>query len=249
MVTTGLPYGLRIGEHNVATSITKLAGAAGVDGPMLGINNNNSGPNATALELQVEPGKPPLSVDSSVKVDNLNADALDGLDSSEFSRVAHAHDDRYYTESESNARYLAANGKAADADKLDGRELSSGRVTRNQPAVSGSAFRLLEAGALRLVAACTNTQSGAFANVRIETAQPDSAASAHSVELGGVEIPALDPGDTPSVASTGPATASSALDHATYSAVAPNGDTLQGEVFVGVNLQGSTCVYSASGID
>jgi len=39
-----------------------------------------------------------------------------------------------------------------------------------------------------------------------------------------------------------------AVDHAGYSAVAPNGDTLRGEVFAGVNLQGDACVFSASGI-
>jgi hypothetical protein len=51
------------------------------------------------------------------------------------------------------------------------------------------------------------------------------------------------------IASTGLITAATAVDHATYSAVAPNGDTLQGEVFAGVNVQGSTCVFSASGIE
>jgi len=38
------------------------------------------------------------------------------------------------------------------------------------------------------------------------------------------------------------------VDHASYSAVAPNADTLQGEVFAGVNVQGNTCVFSASAI-
>jgi hypothetical protein len=70
-----------LGRANVATAITRLAGAAGVDGPVLRIINNNTGANATALNLQVEPGKPPMKVNSDVKVSNLNADQLDGHDS------------------------------------------------------------------------------------------------------------------------------------------------------------------------
>lgn len=87
-----------LGRNNVATAITRLAGAVGVNGPMLRIDNNNGGANATALDLRVEPGKAPLRVNSGVKVNNLNADRLDGQDSSAF---------------------LGAIDKAADADKLD----------------------------------------------------------------------------------------------------------------------------------
>ena len=34
--------------------------------------------------------------------------------------ATHNHDDRYYTEAESNARFLGINAKAKDSDKLDG---------------------------------------------------------------------------------------------------------------------------------
>ncbi len=76
----------RLGRANVATAITKLAGAAGVDGPMVQLINNNPGTNDTALDLQVQSGEAPMSVNSSTRVSNLNADKLDGLDYTYFMR-------------------------------------------------------------------------------------------------------------------------------------------------------------------
>jgi hypothetical protein len=46
-----------LGKGNMATAITRLAGAAGVDGPMLQITNNNADPNDTALGLKVQTGE------------------------------------------------------------------------------------------------------------------------------------------------------------------------------------------------
>jgi len=45
---------------------------------------------------------PPFNVDSTYLVANLNADYLDGLNSSSFAAAGHTHDGRYYTESEVN---------------------------------------------------------------------------------------------------------------------------------------------------
>jgi hypothetical protein len=73
-----------LGEGNVATAITKLAGAAGVDGPMLQIRNNNADPNDTALDLKVQTGEAPMRVNSDTKVANLNADMVDGQDASQL---------------------------------------------------------------------------------------------------------------------------------------------------------------------
>ena len=75
-----------LGRSNVATAITKLAGATGVNGPMLQLTNNNADANDTALELQVQSGEAPMRVNSSTKVGNLNADKLDGLDYTWFMR-------------------------------------------------------------------------------------------------------------------------------------------------------------------
>jgi hypothetical protein len=48
---------------------------------MLRIDNNNAGASATALDVRVEPGKPPFKVNSATRVANLNADRIDGKDS------------------------------------------------------------------------------------------------------------------------------------------------------------------------
>src|SRR5215210_8342287 len=70
-----------LGRTNVATIVTRLAGPDGVNGAMFEVQNNNAGTDDTALSLKVQPGEPPMQVDSPTKVTNLNADQLDGLDS------------------------------------------------------------------------------------------------------------------------------------------------------------------------
>jgi hypothetical protein len=74
----------RLGKGNVATKITGLAGPLGVNGPMVRLTNNNAGTDDTALELRVQPGEAPMTVNSATRVNNLNADQLDGQDSSQF---------------------------------------------------------------------------------------------------------------------------------------------------------------------
>ena len=67
---------------------------------MLKVDQNGSG-TALNLEVQNPTSKPPMLVNSSTKVVNLNSDQLDGQDSSAF---------------------LPASGKAADAELLDGKD-------------------------------------------------------------------------------------------------------------------------------
>jgi hypothetical protein len=71
----------KLGQTNAATLITRLAGTQGANGAMFEVENNNAGTDDTALSLKVQSGEPPMQVDSSTKVTNLNADQLDGLDS------------------------------------------------------------------------------------------------------------------------------------------------------------------------
>ena len=122
-----------LGQNNVATAITRLAGAAGVDGPMLRIINNNAGPDATAIDLQVEPGKPPMTVDSEALVTNLNADNLDGRDSSAF---------------------LGVGARAADADRLDGVDsfhyVRGGDGFAGMPPGGSTEFRISGVGEIEL---------------------------------------------------------------------------------------------------
>lgn len=86
----------RLGKVNAINKVTKLVGKA--NSPRLVIDNNGNG---VALSLQVKPGRPPMQVNSTRKVARLNADRLDNLDQSAF---------------------LRKNGKAADADRLDGKD-------------------------------------------------------------------------------------------------------------------------------
>jgi len=74
-----------LGKTNTVNAITKLVGS--VTGASLVVDNNSTGTGATALDLQVEPGKTPMKVNSATKVANLNADTVDGKDSTGLGQV------------------------------------------------------------------------------------------------------------------------------------------------------------------
>jgi hypothetical protein len=93
----GSPF--RLGVLNTVQKVTRLVG--GVASSMLRIVNTGTG---AALELRVNAGAPPMIVNSTTKVDNLNADSLDGLNQSAF---------------------LRSDGQAVDADRLDGLDSST----------------------------------------------------------------------------------------------------------------------------
>jgi hypothetical protein len=71
-----------LGKSNSASSTTALT--APVAGKGLQVTNTSTGAGATALGLNVASGKAPFTVNSGTKVANLNADKLDGIDSSGF---------------------------------------------------------------------------------------------------------------------------------------------------------------------
>jgi hypothetical protein len=73
-----------LGNPNTATSQTSLS--APIAGKALQVTNTSTGAGATALGLNVAAGKTPFTVNSGTKVANLNADKLDGLDSTGFLR-------------------------------------------------------------------------------------------------------------------------------------------------------------------
>jgi len=69
-----------LGKANSAGAVSKLT--ASIAGPALQLVNQSTASAATALSLNVASGKPPLKVNASAgKATNLNADRLDGLDS------------------------------------------------------------------------------------------------------------------------------------------------------------------------
>jgi hypothetical protein len=57
-------------------------GHGGLNGPMIQLTNSSTGSSASPLGLTVGSGRPPLSTNSTTRVAHLNADLLDGVDSS-----------------------------------------------------------------------------------------------------------------------------------------------------------------------
>jgi len=77
---------LVLGAINTAGATTTLK--SGVNGAVLQLTNTNAtgGTNARGLGITVPAGRAPMTVNSGVRVTNLNADKLDGLDQSAFAR-------------------------------------------------------------------------------------------------------------------------------------------------------------------
>jgi len=73
-----------LGQSNTANMQTRLTSP--LAGTMFRLENTNAAAGATALGLFVKPGRAPFTVNSATKVPNLNADKLDGLDSTQFPR-------------------------------------------------------------------------------------------------------------------------------------------------------------------
>jgi hypothetical protein len=88
---TGIGDPFNLGKTNTVNAISSLVGS--VAGPSLKIDNNSTGVGATALRLEVEPGKPPMSVNSTTEVQGLNVDSLDSKNSSDFLQESSDRDD------------------------------------------------------------------------------------------------------------------------------------------------------------
>jgi hypothetical protein len=69
----------KLGRINRIDELSTLVGSA--DGALLRINNEGSGP---AIDLRVEEGEVPMNVNSTTRVNGLNADQLDGKNSTAF---------------------------------------------------------------------------------------------------------------------------------------------------------------------
>jgi hypothetical protein len=74
-----------LGQSNTAPNTTGLS-APVAGAKALQVTNTNTTSGSTALGLNVASGHPPLTVNSPTKVGNLNADLLDGIDSTGFLR-------------------------------------------------------------------------------------------------------------------------------------------------------------------
>jgi hypothetical protein len=104
-----------LGRENAASQVSRLV-------------KHGPGP---ALKLQVQDGQPPLAVNSDAPVANLNADKVDGEDSSAFLPVNGTAANATNATNAANAdeldgqdssAFLPVNGTAANADKVDGQD-------------------------------------------------------------------------------------------------------------------------------
>src|SRR5262245_50649910 len=89
---TGVGSIFNLGQPNNANAPTSLQGAVS-QSPQLSVTNNGTGAalrasstTAPALNLDVAPGVAPLRVNSGTRVTNLNADLLDGKDSTALAK-------------------------------------------------------------------------------------------------------------------------------------------------------------------
>jgi hypothetical protein len=84
----GFVLGSTANAPDALTAVTaqNKDGKGGIGGAMVQLTNKSTGSAATALGLTVGTGRPPLTVNSSTKVANLNADRLDGFDSAALQR-------------------------------------------------------------------------------------------------------------------------------------------------------------------
>jgi hypothetical protein len=73
-----------LGQSNSASSTTSLTRTGANAGKGLQVSNTSTTTGATALGLNVASGHTPFTTNSATKVVNLNADKLDGLDSTAF---------------------------------------------------------------------------------------------------------------------------------------------------------------------
>lgn len=115
----------KLGRLNVVDRLTTLTG--NVSGPLLKVDNNGNG---SALSLEAETGRPPLTVNAGAgKAVNLDADKLDGKDSSAFLPVggkaasattADTAGDSGTLDSKDSSDFLPVDGTAQDAGKVDG---------------------------------------------------------------------------------------------------------------------------------
>jgi hypothetical protein len=92
---------LILGKGNLATKITNLTGKV-ANGAALLVSNPSGGP---ALDLRVRAGKAPMKVNSAIKVDNLNADKVDGKHANELTRVGQISSFDSFTLLETDAGY------------------------------------------------------------------------------------------------------------------------------------------------
>ena len=111
---SGVGAVFNLGRTNSVNRQSGLVGTA--TGAMLRVQNKGTGP---AASFQVAAGKAPFAVNSNVKVAKLNADLLDGIDSSGFYAAGSKVADSLHADVAYSAVVATHAGRATDADNAD----------------------------------------------------------------------------------------------------------------------------------
>jgi hypothetical protein len=112
---------LRLGQLNALDGATTILSGTQANGAMLEIGNSSSDFDDPALTLRVQAGRPPLVVSSGAgRATNLDADKLDGKDSSDFASGINGK--ALDANTLDGLDSTAFNGIANNADKLDGKD-------------------------------------------------------------------------------------------------------------------------------
>ena len=109
-------------------------------------NNDTSNAASTALGLNVASGHAPFTVNTGIKVPSLNADKLDGIDSTGFLPKTGTAANSAKLGGQLPGYYLPKTGKAADADKLDSLDSSAFLPSQRFGGAQGSDKRFGGAG-------------------------------------------------------------------------------------------------------
>ncbi len=189
-----------LGKANGATTVSKLT--ASVAGPALTLVNNSTEAAATALNISVASGKPPLKVNAAAgTATNLSADKLDGLNSSHFAQAttdgsavhAVSADTAAHADSADSASSATHTESADNADQLDGKDSSdfvqnSGMTTYTVfgPWISGDPS-VVKAQQYFHTTHFTNTGSSGHRYIQLNPSLPSSLYG-KSMLLTGVEL-------------------------------------------------------------
>lgn len=199
------------GVVGLISSSAASAGSAGVAGTTastdpgsVGVLAQNTG-GGPALMAAVDPGAPPLAVSSSAKVTNLNADQLDGMNSTAFLGVNGTAANANKLDGLDSTQFLGVNATAANANKLDGLDstqfVSGGGSVSAIHVETGAAVGGVPlgnpGGVVRLLANCFDNSGGQTGTqITLQNISGEPLTVLREGSQGATTVKALAPNDT-----------------------------------------------------
>ena len=132
---------LVLGRANATDKTTRLNSGA-QHGPAFALKNTGG---QVAASFSVRSGVAPFSVGSVVKVAKLNADMLDGVDSTGFYPAGGKVADSDRLDGIDSKGFYTAGSKVADSDRLDGLDSTAFQKRISKTCAVGSAIRVVNA--------------------------------------------------------------------------------------------------------